>query len=126
MEWRGDVVKSHFLAAADETKKALAELIAERAYDLCPKDTYALANSIGVVESNTGDAYIVICREYYAPFVEFGHHDGLHGRGWIPGQFFMTRALHEGAAAAPEIIVNAFQMGNVTQTSYGHVGAEIL
>lgn len=125
MKWNGEAVKSHLLAKADETKKALAELIAERAYQLCPKDTHRLANSIGVIESNIGDVYIVICREYYAPFVEFGHMDGLHGGGWVPGQFFMTRAIMEGAAAAPEIVASHFNLGNVSSTSSGHVGASI-
>lgn len=112
--WNGEAVKSHLLAKADETKKALAELIAERAYQLCPKDSGFLSSTIGVIESNIGDSYVVTVRAHYAYYVEFGH-KSVAG-GWVPGAYFMTRAITEAEAAFPEIAQRTFIADGATMS----------
>ncbi|WP_406698562.1 hypothetical protein V5E97_06730 [Singulisphaera sp. Ch08] len=122
--WNGEAVKSHLLAKADETKKAMAELIAERAYQYCPKDTGFLSNTIGVIESNLGDIYIVTVRAHYAYYVEFGHNQ--HLGGWVPGVYFMTRAIVDAAEAFPEIVMRTFVADTpTTSDSRWQLGATV-
>jgi hypothetical protein len=122
--WNGEAVKSHLFAQADEAKKALAELIAERAHQLCPRDTGFLSSTIGVIESNMGDAYIVTVRAHYAYYVEFGH-KSVAGN-WVPGAYFMTRAMVEAEAAFPEIVQRFFVAeGETTSDSRFQLGTDI-
>lgn len=119
--WNGEAVKSHLLAKADIAKKNLAMVVAQKAFYYCPVDTGALSQSIGVVESNTGDAYMVVVGMYYAPWVEFGHVNHWTG-SWVQGQFFLTRALYAAADVWPEIAREAFNEGSPTPETRGHIG----
>lgn len=119
--WNGDAVKSHLEAKGELAKKILAEYVAQKAFEFCPVDTGALSQSIGVVEANTGDAYMVVVGMYYAPWVEFGHTNHWTG-GWVPGRFFLTQALHVAADAWPEIAREAFNEGSPTPETRGHIG----
>lgn len=120
--WNGELVKSHLEAKGELCKQLLAQYVADKTHEYCPVDTGALAQSIQVVEANTGDAYMVVVGMFYAPWVEFGHHNAWSG-GWVPGQFFMTRALAAAADAWPEIAREVFFEGNITPESRGHLGA---
>jgi len=121
--WNGEAVKSDLMAKADQAKKAWAELMAERAYQLCPKDTGFLSSTIGVIESNTGDAYVVVVRAYYAFYVEFGHNGP---GGWVPGRYFMTTAMMEAETAFPEIVQQSFvAAGATTDSTRWQIGVSV-
>ena len=80
-----------------------AEYCAARARLWAPVDTGYLRDSISVERGEAPGSWQVIVTAPYAVFVELGHLDGLHGRGWIPPNPFLRNAIADTVLAFPSI-----------------------
>lgn len=61
------------------------------------------ARSLEVVKHGTNYTIQVINPVYYASYVEFGHRTA-GGKGWVPGQYFLTLSEQELERMAPGVI----------------------
>lgn len=94
---------------AGEACRAAADLMLEQALIFCPYDTGELYRSGSVVSDNLGETHVVTFRAPYAYYVEYGYKGS---NGWVPGQYYLTKAVQVVTEAFPEIVSQSFSHGS--------------